>query len=355
MKRPAWFIGLVSCLVGTMMEGETQACSPSGRPSKAGTAPRKVVVGTAIFGPYGNYPGLDDRLKVLAGLIDDMARKAAANYPAHGLDLAILPETTVTSTAGPASSRAIRLEGPVRETFSSLARKHKTYIIAPMDLAEQGPLGTTYSNAAVLFDREGSVAGIYRKVHPVAGVGSDELERGIKPGREYPVFDCDFGKLGIQICFDIRYDYGWNELARKGAELVVWPTQSPETSLPAFRAMQGRYYVVSSTWRNNASFFEPTGKIIAQIKAPEQILVQQLDLSYAILPWSSKLKNGAALRDKYGDKVGFHYYEDEDEGIFWSDDPHVMVVEMVPKALSQGRRSHLLMSARAFFCAHLPA
>ena len=151
--------------------------------SKADQPPRKVVVGTAIFGPYGDYPGLDERLEVLGGLIDEMARRAEEKYPGEGLDLAILPETVVTSGRGPAHERAIPLDGPVRETFADLARTHRTYIIAPMDLAEEGPQGTTYANAAVLFDRRGEVAGIYRKAHPVAVLGTDELEGGITPGR----------------------------------------------------------------------------------------------------------------------------------------------------------------------------
>ena len=83
----------------------------------------------------------------------------------------------------------------------------------------------------------------------------------------------------------MEFDDGWAELARRGAELVAWPTQSPQTSQPAFRAQQQRCYIVSSTWRHNASIFEPTGKIAAQITPPQSILVHELDLSYAILPW----------------------------------------------------------------------
>ena len=59
------------------------------------------------------------------------------------------------------------------------------------------------------------------------------MEHGSTPGKEEPVFQCDFGKLGIQICYDMDFDYGWRELARQGAELVAWPTQSPQTSQPA--------------------------------------------------------------------------------------------------------------------------
>jgi hypothetical protein len=92
--------------------------------------------------------------------------------------------------------------------------------------------------------------------------------------------------------------------------------------------MQNRCYIISSTWRNNASVFEPTGKIPAQLLPPNRTLVHELDLSYAILPWHPKLQKGATLRKKYGDSVGFRYYEDEDCGIFWSNDPKLPIAEM---------------------------
>jgi hypothetical protein len=190
--------------------------------------------------------------------------------------------------------------------------------------------------------------GIYRKVHPVAANGARVLEDGVAPGQEFPVFECDFGRLGIQICFDVEFDDGWETLARKGAEIVVWPSQSPQTVQPAAHALRHRYYVVSSTWRNNAAFFEPTGMMAAQILSqveegspagaafaprrvfhPERVLVRQIDLSYQILGWQPPLRNGAALREKYGDRVGFHYSEAEDRGLFWSNDPQMPIGRMV--------------------------
>ena len=181
----------------------------------------------------------------------------------------------------------------------------------------------------MLVDRTGKVAGTYRKVHLVVSGDGNTMEGGSSPGKELPVFDCDFGKLAIQICYDMEFDRGWQELARKGAELVAWPTQSPQVAQPAARAMQQRCYIVSSTWRNNASVFEPTGKLAAQATPPEQVLVHELDLSYAILPWSSKLRNGKALEEMFGERIGFRYYEDEDCGIFWSNDPRTPVRQMV--------------------------
>ena len=290
--------------------------------------PRKVIVGTAMQAFWGEYPGLERRLEELVGIIDQMSEDSKKKY-GRDLDLAVLPETAVTGEAGgDVASASVPFEGPVKEAFARKAREHHCYVVVPMYLLEdQGR--KICSNAAILVGRQGEVVGTYRKLHLAVPVGSDSMEGGSTPGKEVPVFACDFGKLGIQICFDMEYDYGWVEMARQGAELVAWPTQSPQTAQPAFRAMRHRYYIVSSTWRNNASIFEPTGRITSQIKPPQQVLVEEIDLSYALLPWSAKLRNGEALREKYGDKVGFRYYEDEDRGIFWSNDPRVTIGQMI--------------------------
>ena len=74
--------------------------------------------------------------------------------------------------------------------------------------------------------------------------------------------------------------------------------------------------------------FEPTGKIAAQI-TPDNVVALELDLGYAILPWSSRLQKGEALRKIYGEGMGFRCYEDEDCGLFWSNNPATTVRDMV--------------------------
>ncbi len=301
--------------------GETTSAQP----------PRKVIVGTVMQRFWGPYPGLAQRLEQLGGLLDRLAEESARKY-GRGLDLAVLPEAAVTGEIGrDIVAGSFPLAGDVEQAFARKARERKCYIVVPMYLLEDKEKRLV-TNVAVLFGRRGEVVGIYRKLHLAVTTGSDSMEGGTTPGKLVPVFECDFGKLGIQVCFDMQFDYGWSELARLGADLVAWPTQSPQTSQPAFRARRGRYYIVSSTWRNNASVFEPTGKIVAQIKEPQQILVEELDLSYAILPWSSKLANGAALHKTYGERVGFRYYEDEDLGIFWSNDRSLPIGRVVQSA-----------------------
>ena len=292
------------------------------------TPPRKVIVGTVMQSFWGQYPGLRNRLDQLAGIVDQMSAQAQRAY-GRGLDLAILPEVAITGEAGDnAMAHSVLFEGEVKDAFTRKAREHSCYIVVPayfLDSKEK----KLCSNAAILVGRKGEVLGTYRKVHLVVSLERGTMESGATPGDALPVFDCDFGKLGIQICYDMEFDDGWAELVRRGAELIAWPTQSPQTSQPAARARAQRCYIVSSTWRHNASVFEPTGKIVAQIRPPQSILVHELDLSYALLPWSAKLRNGEALRNTYGDKVGFHYYEDEDCGIFWANDPKMTIGEMV--------------------------
>ena len=313
--------------------------------STSNQPPRKVIVGTVMQPFWGKHPGLQARLDQLTTIVDRMQAESEKKY-GRGLDLAVLPEMALTGEGGAVGGLAASsyaLEGAVQNTFAHEARKLHSYIVVPTYLIE-GATTKRCSNAAICFGRNGEVVGIYRKVHLVVDKDSSSMEHGATPGKDEPVFQCDFGKLGIQICYDMDFDSGWRELARKGAELVAWPTQSPQTSQPAARAKQNHYYIVSSTWRNNASIFEPTGKIVSQVKwpasektveagnlvAPENnILVQELDLSYAILPWSSALKNGEGLKKVYGNKVGFRYYEDEDCGMFWSNDPHMTIRAML--------------------------
>lgn len=343
---------LMAAILSALMALPAATVEP-GSKSTADQPPRKVIVGTAMQAFWGKYPGLEKRIEELTGLVDQMAVESHKKY-GRGLDLAVLPETAVTGEATKdVMADAVPLEGRLRDAFAKKAREQHCYIVVPTYLLEDKDKKLC-SNAAILIGRRGEVVGIYRKLHLAVHTGSDSLEGGTTPGKEAPVFACDFGTLGIQICFDMEYDYGWSELARKGAELVAWPTQSPQTVHPASRAFENRYYIVSSTWRNNASFFEPTGKISAQIREPARVLVEQLDLSYAILPWSSPLHNGAAFRQKYGDKAGFHYYEDEDRGIFWSNDTGVTIGSMMRSLGLSEQHAELVRIRKLFDKAGVP-
>ena len=148
------------------------------------------------------------------------------------------------------------------------------------------------------------------------------------PGQNFPVFNCDFGKLGVEICYDIFFSDGWDALAKQGAEIVALPSETPGTVRPSMYAQQHRYYVVSATPRDHAAVYSPLGVIEAQC-TQEGVLVHQIDLSFAILDWEKGLDGGKSLTRKFGDRVGYDYHSDEDTGLFWSNDPSTTIGKML--------------------------
>jgi predicted amidohydrolase/acetyl esterase/lipase len=329
-----WLIhrGILSARTGDRKAAVAPDEGARGELARHDRPPRKVIVGTTMTRWYSDYPGLEGRLEQMRGLIDTMAAESRSRY-GRSLDLALFTEYAVTAgRPGSAAEAAVPLDARIIEALGSKAREHNTHVVFGGVFLDD-PATKACSNAAVVIDRQGRLAGRYVKVHPVLDrVGPDGqivLEGGVRPGPAYNVLNLDFGRVGIQICYDVEYPEGWRRLAEQGAELVLFPTQSPQLTRPGMYAANHEYWVVSSTFRNNASVFEPgTGLVDAQIHEPNRSLVHEIDLSYIVLPWSSRLRNGQAFREAFGDRVGYRYSESEDRGIFWSNDPGRSIGQM---------------------------
>ena len=117
-RRLVFVVGLSAILVSGGINAGDEPSAPSRPPSRANLPPRKVVIGTVIFGPYGKYAGLQERTKELSDFVDAMAKEAMKKYPGRRLDLAIMPETTVTSSEGLASRRAVTWQARSRKPLS---------------------------------------------------------------------------------------------------------------------------------------------------------------------------------------------------------------------------------------------
>lgn len=292
--------------------------------------PRKVLVGTSIFPHYGKHPGIDERLQEIGQLLDKMHESATATYAGRNLDLMLLPEHAVTGglqQAGKsgAAAKALPFDGAIADFFAQRAKKYESYITVPMHEERNGK----YYNSIILIDRNGQRVGTYDKCFPVVDDSWDDLENGVTPGKDLPVFDCDFGRIGLQICFDMSNDAAWQQLEDKNVDLVAWCTASPQTIMPQKRAIDHGYWIISSSMRNNASFIQPhTGMIHVQSTRHNDVLVEEIDLNCLRLFWMPGLNNGKIFSDRYGNKAGFHYSEREDCGLFWSNDPKISIRQM---------------------------
>jgi predicted amidohydrolase len=310
-----------------MMGADLSTAPAAGQTSRRNMAPRKVLVGTEVSGYDVILTfSLEMRFQRMDELVDSMEAQAKLNYPGKRMDLAVLTEYFMARTGATLAERAVRLDD-VKARISACAKKHGCYLVVPMVFREEGS-PVRFSNVAVLVDRQGEIAGIYRKVHPCSDLKGELLEDGMVPGRNFPVFDCDFGKVGVQICYDIFFSDGWDALAKEGAEIIALPSETPETVRPSMYAQQHRYYVVSATPRDHAAVYSPLGVIEAQT-TQAGVMVHEIDLSFAVVGWERGLDGGKSLTRKFGDKVGYNYYSDEDAGIFWSNDPAMPIGKML--------------------------
>lgn len=292
--------------------------------------PKKVRVGTVIYDTYAHYSDLGSRQKELEELVDRVVRESRERYENLPPDLIVLPEDSLCRKTDDPVTAALKPDKRLLGWMGRLAQRADSYVLVPLFLREETADGDSlFYNSAMLIDRSGKLLGRYDKIHPVLDAFGTSFEHGLTPGKEVPVFDCDFGRLGIQICFDMDFDDGWELLKKKGAEIVAWPTESPQSIRPGWRALVGDFYIVSSTTRKNAGIFSPVGILIDHIRGDEGVLVREVDLSYGRLNFSHSLREGEAVREKWGEKVGFVYSDTEDMGLFWSNDESLSIGEML--------------------------
>ncbi len=281
--------------------------------------PRKVVVGTTIFSLFElerPYESLEKRLEELGQRLGEMDSEAQAKY-GRGLDVAVFPELSLNRRGpGPQTmvERAVSLEGQVSKALGTMAKTYHTYLVVSFNMRE----GDDVSNVAVVYDRKGDLAGIYRKAF-LTPRPDGTLEGGKISGSEFPVYEADFGRMAVAICFDMGFDEIMQAYADKGADLVLWPSMSPQTLMPRFYAKKHGFHIVSATPRDNASVFDPAGQIAAQITS-EGALAAEIDLESRVVHFQPALRDGQALKERFGDRVGFRYSTTEDTGIFWSND-----------------------------------
>lgn len=127
----------------------------------------------------------------------------------------------------------------------------------------------------MLIDRAGNLAGKYRKVY----LPREEIEGGLTPGSDFPVFQADFGKVGMMICYDVFYADPARALALRGAELILMPIWGGNEALGKARAIENHVFVATSGYDYPTYVMDPVGEMLAVARDRGAVAVTTIDLN----------------------------------------------------------------------------
>ena len=284
-------------------------------------SPREAVVLSATM--QNIKPG-DNKIEKLIGRLN-----VAASYRP---DIVCLPENFVNE-----ADSAEPVPGPITDQFSSFALKNRCYVICTLIRKN----GDRKFNTAVLIDRKGDIAGMYDKIHPAMG----EIDAGTVPGPpDPPAFQTDFGKVGIQICFDINWVDDWRILKEKGVEIVFWPSVYIGGRMLSSYARLFNYYVVGCSRVGPSIIYDTAGDVITESGRFEKWAMVSLNLEKIHCEIDFHVKKVQAIRKKYGRKVAVQFYHHEDWVTIESRSPDLTVKQLIEEFDLESRWDYIIRS-----------
>jgi len=202
-----------------------------------------------------------------------------------GATLIVFPECALSGYVFDSDAYAQRaaesIPGETSEAVAAACQQFGVYAVVGM-LERERKTHALY-NAAILVGPSG-IVGVYRKCHlPVLGV-----DRHVRPGDNLPVFELPFARVGIQICYDLRFPEAARSQCLRGADLIVIPTNWPRgsESAPDFltraRAWENRIFIVAcnrvgvergTRFIGRSQIVCPDGRLLAEADAESETMV----------------------------------------------------------------------------------
>lgn len=188
--------------------------------------------------------------------------------------------------------------GETTKLLSDLARKYNVYIHA-------GSIVETYTdeksyNTSFIINPNGEVIDKYRKLHlfdvDVKGIPTYRESNTIQAGNKPVIIDMEFGRLGLSICYDLRFPELFRYYALKGCNILLIPAAFTQytgmlhwEALLRARAIENQCFVIAAAQfgshapgkvcYGNSMIIDPWGTVIARASEGEGVIIADLDLN----------------------------------------------------------------------------
>lgn len=220
-----------------------------------------------------------------------------------GAQLAVLPENF--AFMGKADDDNLKLKeepgkGPLQTFLSQLAKRHGIWIVGgTVPLAANNP--NKIRSACLVFNENGQQVARYDKIHlfDVHLLETDERYREsktIESGTDTVVLDSPFGRIGLAICYDLRFPEQFRNLLDEGMEIAILPaaftaltgkahwqplvqTRAIENLSYMITAAQGGYHISGRATHGHSMIVDPWGTIQNQIARGNGYVMGEIDLN----------------------------------------------------------------------------
>ena len=185
---------------------------------------------------------------------------------------------------------------------SGVAKANQCYIV--YSFKKEMPDGS-FRNNSVMIDRNGNIIGTYNKNFPTIG----EMNRGVKAGNSTPIVECDFGRVGMLICFDLLFEELRDKYALLRPDLLLFSSRYHGGFMQSVWAYTTQSYFVGSVEdcpELPSEIYSPVGEKVAYTTNYHEYVVATVNLDYEVVHLDYNWEKLDALKKKYGEEVIIH-------------------------------------------------
>ncbi|ADL56054.1 carbon-nitrogen hydrolase family protein [Gallionella capsiferriformans] len=228
------------------------------------------------------------------------AKRLIARAAEQGARLVVLPEFFAIMGMNEKDKAAVREmagSGPIQQFLSDTARQYKIWLVGgSIPLAASVP--DKVLNSCLVFNEEGQQVARYDKIHLFnLSMGNESYDEAqtIEAGNQVVVIDSPFGRIGLAICYDLRFPELFR--AMKDVDLIVLPAAFTETTgkmhweiLVRARAIENLAYVIASAQggyhvngretHGNSMIIGPWGRILDRLPRGSGVVIAEVNPSY---------------------------------------------------------------------------